>query len=277
MQKDVSYRKLKIRGGNNSTYDFSDYKTFKELFRDLYYKKMRINDVEYIQDEFNSNLGVLSNYTPKAQKYIEAKNKLLDNIKNFQKGTEKIIEGFKNGIFPLKSDDEFEEEARHEEEEKESKKESEKESDQSISNWVKVSEEIFNSIKQIINKNKDLGTTTDNKRYTLKDVNDLVDKIAKINIGKNKAIYFYNNLMNKAKPISELRFTLNRQKMLEIFNYLGEMFNVSKTNNEQPDTTDMSELENEESAAENQTLQICLNQEVKNLLLNKEEIKKEQT
>ena len=39
IQKDVDYRKLKIRGDNNVTYDFSDYKTFKELFRDLYYKK----------------------------------------------------------------------------------------------------------------------------------------------------------------------------------------------------------------------------------------------
>ena len=28
-QKDVNYRKLKIRGGNNVTYDFRDYKTFK--------------------------------------------------------------------------------------------------------------------------------------------------------------------------------------------------------------------------------------------------------
>ena len=38
IQKDVNYRKLKIRGGNNYKYDFRDYKTFKELFRDLYYK-----------------------------------------------------------------------------------------------------------------------------------------------------------------------------------------------------------------------------------------------
>ena len=37
IQKD--YRKLKIKGGNNSTYDFTDYKTFKELSRDLCYKK----------------------------------------------------------------------------------------------------------------------------------------------------------------------------------------------------------------------------------------------
>ena len=45
----------------------------------------------------------------KAQKNIETKNKLLDNAKNFYKGRKKIIEGFKNGLFPLKSDDEFEE------------------------------------------------------------------------------------------------------------------------------------------------------------------------
>ena len=36
IQKDVAYRKLKIRGGNNVDYDFSDCKTFKELLRDLY-------------------------------------------------------------------------------------------------------------------------------------------------------------------------------------------------------------------------------------------------
>ena len=45
-QKDVDYRKLKVRGGNNVDYNFSGYKTFKELFRDLYYKKVAIDDVE---------------------------------------------------------------------------------------------------------------------------------------------------------------------------------------------------------------------------------------
>ena len=70
---------------------------------------MTIDEAGIKQDEFNSVIGVLSDYTPKAQKYIEAKNKLLENAKNFYEGREKIIEGFKNGIFPLKSDDEFEE------------------------------------------------------------------------------------------------------------------------------------------------------------------------
>ena len=94
IQKDVDYRKLKIRGGNNVTYDFSDYETFKELFRDLYYKRMRIDETEMKQNEFNAVLGVLSIYTPRNQKYIEAKNMLLDNAKKFYEGTEKIIKAF---------------------------------------------------------------------------------------------------------------------------------------------------------------------------------------
>ena len=61
----------------------------------------------------------------------------------------------------------------------------------------------------------------DNKRYTLNDVNELINKIAKQKIGKNNAIKEYNDLVNKA----ELRSTEPRQKMLKILNYLGEIFN----------------------------------------------------
>ena len=60
IQKDVDYRKLKITGGNNITYDFSDYKTFKELFRDLYYKNMSINEAERKQIKFDGALRALS-------------------------------------------------------------------------------------------------------------------------------------------------------------------------------------------------------------------------
>ena len=67
-------------------YHFSDFKTFKELFRDLRFKKMTIDDEEMKQDEFNAKLDVLSNYIPKIQKYNDAKNKLLDNAKKFYKG-----------------------------------------------------------------------------------------------------------------------------------------------------------------------------------------------
>ena len=38
--------------------------------------------------------------------------------------------------------------------------------------------------------------------------------------------------------------------MLEILNYLGEIFDGSETDDKQPDTTDMFELESEESVAQ---------------------------
>ena len=44
IEKDVDYRKLKIKGGNNGDYDFSDYKICKDLFRDLFYKETTIDD-----------------------------------------------------------------------------------------------------------------------------------------------------------------------------------------------------------------------------------------
>ena len=79
IQKDVDYRKLKITGGNKNTYDFSDYKTFKELFRDLYYRNMTRDEAERKQNEFDGVFGALSEYSAKKKIYIEAKNKLLNN------------------------------------------------------------------------------------------------------------------------------------------------------------------------------------------------------
>ena len=86
IQKDVDCRKIKIRGGNNVDYDFSDYKTFKELFRDLYYRKITIDDAEIKQDEFDGMLYHLNKYTPKNLKNIKAKNNLVKNIEKFYKG-----------------------------------------------------------------------------------------------------------------------------------------------------------------------------------------------
>ena len=85
---------------------------------------MTIDDAELKQDEFNAVLGVLSIYTPRDQKYNEPKNKLLNNATNFFRGREKIIKGFKDGIFPLNHDDVVEEKARSEEEEKNIRNES---------------------------------------------------------------------------------------------------------------------------------------------------------
>ena len=50
------------------------HKTLKALFRDLYYTKITIDEAELKQGEFNAVFCVLSNYSPRDQKYIEAKN-----------------------------------------------------------------------------------------------------------------------------------------------------------------------------------------------------------
>ena len=74
IKKDVDYRKLLIRGGNNVMYDFSDYKTFNELYRDLYNKNMTRNDAEMKQNKFDLIRDALNNYSPKDK-----------NIKNSQR------------------------------------------------------------------------------------------------------------------------------------------------------------------------------------------------
>ena len=46
-------------------------------------------------------MGTLKAYAPRDNKYVEAKNKLVNNVENFYEGKEKINEGFKNGVFPV--------------------------------------------------------------------------------------------------------------------------------------------------------------------------------
>ena len=116
IQKDIDYRKWKTTGGNKVTYDFSDYKTFKELFRDLYYRKITIDEAERKVDEFDTTISALSKSPTKKKEYIEAKNKLLINVKKFYKRREKIIEGFKDGKIPISRDEEEEQRAKYEEE-----------------------------------------------------------------------------------------------------------------------------------------------------------------
>ena len=65
----------------------------------------------------------------------------------------------------------------------------------------------FDFIKQIINENKNLGTTIDNQRYTLNDAKELVEKISSKKNGKNNAIKASNALVDKAEQISSLRVT----------------------------------------------------------------------
>ena len=61
-------------------------------------------------------------YAPRDNKYVEAKIKLVNNVENFYKGREKIMEGFKNEVFPFYYDKQYEEQMKIDSEEEEGKK-----------------------------------------------------------------------------------------------------------------------------------------------------------
>ena len=77
-------------------------------------------------------MSALKGYAPRDNRYLEAKNKLLNNVENFYKGREKVIEGFKNGAFSLyynetyeyqmKAEREIEKEEREKKEDREREK-----------------------------------------------------------------------------------------------------------------------------------------------------------
>ena len=71
----------------------------------------------------------------------------------------------------------------------------------------------------------------------------LTKKTSKI-ISRDEVINSYNGIVKKGEKIAELRQTKNRQKSLGIVNSLKEIFN------EKPNTTDMPDLESEESAVQ---------------------------
>ena len=76
----------------------------------------------------------------------------------------------------------------------------------------------LDSIKLKILRNRNLIITIDRERYTLRDINDLVNKIANKSINRDEAINVYNDIAGKSKKLIKLRQTKNRQKVLEIIN-----------------------------------------------------------
>ena len=70
-------------------------------YLEIFVTKTTIDYAKRKQDETTGVMVALKVYALRDNKYVEAKNKLVNNVKNFYKGKEKIIKRFKNGIFPL--------------------------------------------------------------------------------------------------------------------------------------------------------------------------------
>ena len=208
MQKNIDYRKLKIRGGNNVDFDFNDYKTFKELFRDLYYKKTTVDYAERKQDEITGVMGALKAYAPKDNKYIEAKNKLVNNVENVYKGREKIIQGFQNGVFPVYygNRDRFSEYEDDDDNDEEDEKDEEEEQKP-----IKYDYKIL--IKQITDEEKDINDEVFKKYFKVQMLSDM---LVFLNNKKNDTL-MKNQLVNLIiSGLKDLKEEIKKMSKAEI-------------------------------------------------------------
>ena len=124
----------------------------------------------------------------------------------------------------------------------------------------------FDEIKSMIieNRKNKSKTIVDRKEFTLDNAEKLVEDIVSGKINKSEIIKRYNDIVDGINTIVKSRATKPRTKMVDIFKQLKETF-VSRvtddkiydktynksdyeTDEQQPDTTDMPDLESEESA-----------------------------
>ena len=101
--KIISYKKLSFKRDKYFGFDFSDYRSLKELFKGIYYRNISIDEKERIQDEYEAQLNALENYRPRNPDYVKERKQLLNNAKEFYDGREMIINAFKDKIFILKN------------------------------------------------------------------------------------------------------------------------------------------------------------------------------
>ena len=95
-------------------FDFREYDSLKELLKAIYYRNLKIEDAERKQDELVAVFNALEKYNPRKSDYVTARKNILRNAKNIYDGREMIINAFKNKLFPLSTEDVFEDE--HEDE-----------------------------------------------------------------------------------------------------------------------------------------------------------------
>ena len=64
-KKLINYKKIGFAGGNKIDYNFSDYRSLKELFKTIYCRNITIEEAEGIQGEANATIDALGEYKPK--------------------------------------------------------------------------------------------------------------------------------------------------------------------------------------------------------------------
>ena len=131
--------------------------------------------------------------------------------------------------------------------------------------WLKVPKSRFNEIKDVITRANEskLMTRLEETNITLKNAEKLLESMISGKINKKKARDMYNDIAEDVNKLNKLKPTESTKKILPIFKQLEEIFMGSKADEEadqevddeaddeteeQPDTTDMPELESAKSA-----------------------------
>ena len=125
-----------------------------------------------------------------------------------------------------------------------------------LQEWVKVSEKRFNKILSTVTeaKNEGLKTNVGGREVTLDNTESLLKHLGKEILDRHEFKRQRNNIANDVEVIVNKSLTArNQEKMVEIMSLLKEI--PKSKSDEQPNTTDMPELESEESVIEGRNQQ----------------------
>ena len=84
-----------------------NFRTFEKLIKYLLRRNMAIDETGIKENEYVEKLDKLRTYSEKVSKYIESKESVSKNVKDFYDGWEKSVYGFRNGTLPLSKIDDM--------------------------------------------------------------------------------------------------------------------------------------------------------------------------
>ena len=125
--------------------------------------------------------------------------------------------------------------------------------------WIRVSEKRFNEILNTTTEaeNNGLKANVDAREITLDKAESLLKDTGSGKINRHKFKEKYNDIVNGVISIlNKLVLTENQNNILKILSLLGEIYkSKDKKTDEQPDNTNMPELESQESVEQRRNQQ----------------------
>ena len=155
-------------------------KHLKSYLETFITNKITTDDGEAKQEEFNAVVCALTDSIPQKPKYIEAKDKLLSNVKKFYNWRQKTMKWIKNEKFPIYRDEELEEEMRYKEEETFKKEEKERrvryeEEERSIRNQNGLTD--YENLNRLIDlRERDINSELVENHFQV-NLNDILEEL----------------------------------------------------------------------------------------------------